>query len=436
MKLKYVTLALIILLSYFISCNTIEPNIPIRNSKIDVELIDVSCYEAWINLKTSNISLPATIYFKLDTIDNGGLYLYSRDTLLYFNYLLAGAETKLKISTSNHFQSDSTYEINFRTLDTTQENYSLHLDTLGSTQSDITGIWGTSNNNLWAVGTFTSSGLTYALAHFDGSNWRYIFPNEFHNSDGIGSGDLEGIFGLDENNIWVVGYRHTPFDSIHSFVGYYNGSIWKNLKVNVPDVIFTDLWVDENKNVWVVGTGGTIMFYDGVNWIQQNSGTNFTLWDIDGIKGDNIYATGYSSDHSEGIMLHFNGNNWKKEQEEHFDIIGPVTGVCAISERKVWGIGNTTASIFNGKGWRGYEGLIEDVLLVVKGQSYNDIFFGGFEGAINHFNGIRINKINNTIIGHENSLIKDIFILGNKVYFAGRGGIGFDQRGLVYTMSK
>jgi hypothetical protein len=426
-------LSFLIFLFNITSCNTTEPTSNDNKLIIELDLVDVSCTEAWINVKTEHIKLPAWAYFKVNNGVNGGFQLFTNDTLIYYNGYKPNIENEFRISFSQKYHPDSTAELKFNSLDTTVENYSFTLDTLGSTQSDVTGIWGNKSDNLWAVGTFTSNGPTSVLAHYNGNSWNVVRPPSFHNTSGILAGDLEGISGLDANNIWVVGYRRPSLDSVYGFAGYYDGSEWKNISPSLPNEILFDLWVDKNKKVWAVGSNGTIMFYDGINWTSQESGTSLQLWDIDGIDDHNIYAVGFSFDYAQGVVLRFDGINWKKV--DFFNGFGPMKSVCALSERKIWIGGGTTAAQFDGIEWSLY-GNIDNEILTMEGSNYNNVFFGGYHGNISHYNGLRINEVSNTVSGHENSYINDILLLEDKIYFAGRGGIGFDQRGLIYTANK
>lgn len=437
MKLKYVTLALIILLSYFISCNTIEPNIPIRNSKIDVELIDVSCDEAWINIKTEKIELPVWLFYRVNGGGNNSLLLYSPDTSIYHTGYIPQFENSFILSNSINFHPDSTKELIFNTLDTTLENYTWILDTLGSTQSDVTGIWGSNSNDVWVTGTFTSNTLTSLLAHYDGIEWKYVRPNDIHKIGGIQSGDLFGIKGIDENNIWVVGNgegaAYPSGDSVWAFAAYYDGNEWKDISPNLPNERLFNAWALSRDKVWAVGTNGTIIFYDGNNWTKQFSGTNLQLGGIDGIDENNIYVVGYSFDYTEGVALHFDGKTWEKIYLNGNNT-EPLRSVKVFSKRKIWIVGTSTY-VYNGERWN-LLGVIGSDQTTIDGSGYNDIFIGGFQSQITHFDGLNLNKIEINGMGLENAGIYGVIAFQDKIYFAGRGGIGFDKRGFVYTATK
>lgn len=155
---------------------------------------------------------------------------------------------------------------------------------------------------------------------------------------------------------------------------------------------------------------------------------------IDGLSDKNIYAVGYSYDYNEGVILHFDGNNWNKVYLNNSTEPSPMRDIRVFSKRKIWVVGLTSYQ-FNGERWD-ILGKNGDNLLSVDGDGYNNIFGGGFQGTISHFNGLKLNKLFVSSLGLENASIYDIKVFQDKIYFAGRGGIGFDQRGLIYTATK
>lgn len=297
---------------------------------------------------------------------------------------------------------------------------------------------GSNSNDVWVVGAFTSSGLTSPIAHYDGNSWTYKRPNNINSINGIRAGNLFGIKGIDKNNIWVVGNGYNQFypqgDSTWGFVGYYDGAKWENISPNIPNERLFSVWAANNNEVWAVGTNGTILFYNGNNWTKQESGTTLQLCAIDGLNDKNIYAVGYSYDYNEGVILHFDGYNWSKVYLNNGAEFSAMRDIRVFSERKIWVVGLISYE-FDGERWN-IQGINGNNLLSVDGDGYNDIFMGGFQRTISHFNGLNLNKLFVGSMGLENASIYDIKVFRDKIYLAGRGGIGFDQRGLVYTATK
>ena len=67
------------------------------------------------------------------------------------------------------------------------------------------------------------------------------------------------------------------------------------LSVSAPD----------ESHVWAVGHGGTILFYDGISWSPQASGTTDTLWGVSAVDATHVWAVGVG-----GTILFYDGTSW------------------------------------------------------------------------------------------------------------------------------
>jgi len=67
------------------------------------------------------------------------------------------------------------------------------------------------------------------------------------------------------------------------------------------------IWGDGTGNLWAVGEGGTILYYNGSAWSTQESGTVYGLYGIWGADALNIWAVG-----GMGTILYSNdsGDTW------------------------------------------------------------------------------------------------------------------------------
>ncbi len=68
------------------------------------------------------------------------------------------------------------------------------------------------------------------------------------------------------------------------------------------------VWGSSPSDVFAVGESGTILHYDGGQWIKQTSGTTAGLRDVWGTGPTNVYVAGDSG------ILHYDGNGWSLEQ--------------------------------------------------------------------------------------------------------------------------
>ena len=95
MKRGNIVLVLISFNLLVISCNTTEP--PLGKAALLLKLEDVSCTEAWIELTTSNLLLPATVTLKKDNVAQNSILCYG-DMLLYIDSLLPSQTYKYQAS--------------------------------------------------------------------------------------------------------------------------------------------------------------------------------------------------------------------------------------------------------------------------------------------------------------------------------------------------
>ena len=196
-------------------------------------------------------------------------------------------------------------------------------------------ISGTSGSDVWVVGADGGEGGT--ILHYDGSAWTDIPSGQFydlwwvHAFPGgpvyvVGSGatilrgdtsgftrqqgadvlanlTLYGIWGSSPNDIYAVGGYAGRWGFVwHST----DGQTWT--AVELPDDLpltdegelpgFFKVWGSSASDVWVVGTHGTVLHYDGAAWSVVPSGTTELLFTVHGnvdtvaIVGTNTVLTG------------------------------------------------------------------------------------------------------------------------------------------------
>jgi len=117
-----------------------------------------------------------------------------------------------------------------------------------STEFALSGLWGTSATDIYAVGGNLDEA---AVVHFDGTDWR---PME--------APDLPML-------VWTIGFA--------------------------PDDLYT------------VGFGGGFAHYDGTDWTTIETGTTTDLWGIFGHRSDDLWIVGGDPDEGEALILHYDG---------------------------------------------------------------------------------------------------------------------------------
>lgn len=143
-------------------------------------------------------------------------------------------------------------------------DYTWEVDTLKMPSfSSLHRIWGSSENDVWAVGP--GGDLDKTIYHYDGKRWS---------NDGISRGISPiSIWGFSPNDVWLGGRGGK--------IWHYDGSKWSENFYNDDPVFrvsgFQDIWGEDNRNIWAVGyldsvdtRIGLIYHYDGTRWERKN----------------------------------------------------------------------------------------------------------------------------------------------------------------------
>jgi len=69
----------------------------------------------------------------------------------------------------------------------------------------------------------------------------------------------------------------------------------------------TGVWGTSATDVWAVGKRGVILHYNGTSWSRQQSPVTTDLLGIRGRSASDIYAVG-----AQGTYIHYNGTQWSK----------------------------------------------------------------------------------------------------------------------------
>ena len=119
---------------------------------------------------------------------------------------------------------------------------------------------------------------------------------------------LQGVWGTSGNDVYAVGGASASTGPGSEIIVHYDGSAWQQIYSGTLGRLH-DLWGSLETDIFTVGELGGIFNYDGVNWSSVanpvNGNTSITLRDIWGSAGDDIFAVGDA-----GTVLHYNGTKW------------------------------------------------------------------------------------------------------------------------------
>jgi len=180
---------------------------------------------------------------------------------------------------------------------------------------------------------------------------------------------LNSIWGNFASDIFAVGSGGT--------ILHYDGNNWSSVASSTTYDL-NDVWGSSGSDVFAVGVNGTILHYDGANWDYMNSGTTNALNGIWGSSSSDVFAVG-----SGGTILHYNGKVWS-----------PMNSGTTIGFLDVWGssgadvyvtgIGDRTYCLnhYDGNTW---QCSYLDFNAGIWGSSATDIFTGAY--SIWHYDG-------------------------------------------------
>jgi hypothetical protein len=259
--------------------------------------------------------------------------------------------------------------------------YTMLRDSSGTTEvgapslrgESLAGMSGTGADDLWFAGWDPHSTMTMFAAHFDGSAF-----SEYR----IGSGGgFEAVAALGGDDVWAV--AGASAGSIYSFTGstfaaspsavatsYFDvwgadpdhvwalpaasaviyewaGSAWQPVShgLSSSTIAFQSLWGRSSNNVWVVGTQGMTMHYDGTTWTP--SPTTSSTDKLTGAWGWDDQSLWVSS--AEGNIHAWDGEHWTVP----FSNLGQLAAICGVSKSSIWVTSWDSPDLqhFDGVGW-------------------------------------------------------------------------------------
>ena len=255
------------------------------------------------------------------------------------------------------------------------------------------GIWGASQNDVFAVGYNDNGnlGLVPYIARFDGAVWNSMTPPVPEDNSGAQVVDwgLRAVWGSSAQNVWAVGFYFTS--ESHAFIAHYDGTEWTNVVPPSPADAkdLTGVSGSAADDIHAVGTEhvrddnvsfGVLLHFNGTDWSEgrypvENSGFS-GIW---ANSRTDAFAAGFVG--NRGLILHYNGTSWASME------LPPGTGglsaVWGSSGSDVYAVGDRVILHYDGTRWTESTRL-DQALLGVWGSSSTDVFAVGLGGTIMH----------------------------------------------------
>ncbi|MCB0282155.1 MAG: hypothetical protein KDF60_06220 [Calditrichaeota bacterium] len=268
--------------------------------------------------------------------------------------------------------------------------------------AELYDVWGTDENNVYAVGGVKIGDSTVGIIRWNGIEWIPVTTQ---------AGGY-AIFGFAEDDIWVTG---------GGGAFHYDGSEWLHLE-NVPVLhenrAYTSIWGTSSNNLYFAGTHGRIVHWDGSKATLMETATDIPLTDIYGISNNFILAAG--ADLADpGIGLIYNGSLWKTLNGLDFENTR-FYSVFAFNKRHYYIVGERNFENIS-NGWNKIINNAPASLWKIRGNLIGDIVAVGRSGALFHFNGI--DWMNYTdILGHPEVNLWGTYMTDSKVFAVGNEG--------------
>ena len=128
-------------------------------------------------------------------------------------------------------------------------------------------MWGSGSADIWFGGTGVATDFPNAR-HYDGTGMDTLQID-------LGMSEITGIHGTTQDNVWAV--LRQSYNSIY----HYDGTSWSSQHQPFMDKPLHDVWASGNGHVFAVGEDGTIYHFDGTTWIDESVDTPtdfFGVW--------------------------------------------------------------------------------------------------------------------------------------------------------------
>ncbi|MDP2208530.1 MAG: hypothetical protein Q8K98_07125 [Bacteroidota bacterium] len=392
---------------------------------------DVSCTDAFISIKTTKVFESGTLQLKRDGITQSEIYnLQSQiDTLIVDEGLLPKRTYTYKAyRLTNNTIIDSSAELPITTMDTTSHNFSWDITYLGDGNSSVLRDVFILNDTLaYAVGEIYKKDSLgqwetemYNMAKWNGKEWK-LTKAYFEYQGQPYVTQLYAVYAFNENDIWVASTHPANWKGT-KWIQYSLGSSFPGYP--------TKFWGTSSSNLYMVGTNGSIAYFNGVAWrrlelppLAGQGGTDVSINDIWGAVDErtgkrlilcaasNVYEPG------ERKILRITEQNtvdtipWVYYRRIH--------SIWFKNESRIFTSGSGVWMRRPDREWFEFKHLPPYFTDRVRGTSINDIFVVGNFGLFLHFNGFNWKFFSNV---NAADIYYSVDYKKNTMVAVGRGG--------------
>ncbi len=194
------------------------------------------------------------------------------------------------------------------------------------------------------------------------------------------------------------------------------------LYASVTTADLNGVWGFSSSNVWAVGTGGTILHFDGVDWSQVEIETDASLEAIWGPAPDDVWVAGTvegGAGTGTGVVLHYDGSNWS----EVYDAATPLHAVGGVSDDDVYVTGMGQPLHWGGEDWASVDMTGAQALEYTNiwACTADSVFISDLDG-VHYYDGVSWTTIAQGWISSQAAL--DVWaVSSSEAFIAAQGGV-------------
>jgi hypothetical protein len=283
------------------------PTEPREDLNITLELLHNDCVSALLKVSMDTDSLKYNSFLLENRSDTVGEYsFHGSDTVMWLTNLSANTEYSLVVSSlKNGERKECSDTVRFTTMAPSTKQFTTEISWFNTSYCVIHDVCLFDENNIWAGGDIQYNHKTYRLCNYNGTEWVPTKTTEISKI----IGDWNGIFALDDQDIWVAagGLPNHYKDSIATHYDLWDMGVLPSERA----IGVYQIWGSAPDDVYFAGDSGAVVHYNGQDFSVMETGTKLYIKDIDGDDYGNAAILAYDQSGFETQVLVLRNGQWQ-----------------------------------------------------------------------------------------------------------------------------
>ena len=269
----------------------------------------------------------------------------------------------------------------------------------GPNSESYRAIWGTSDTDVFAVGTFGT------IRHYDGKSW-------VKQVSGTGN-HLIDVWGTGPKNVYAVGIMDVSQTPHKMTLLHYNGVKWSHVNTGLTAVNLHGIHGTATR-IWAVGEANVVVHFNGTKWSMSYVGGTGWMRTVHALSNTNVWAGGDSAN-----IYNFNGAKWSPIATGA-PMPNIIYGLWGTSSKNMWAVGGNNQCMLRYDGAKWNAVVTKGTMRGIYGSGVNDNYSVGNGGTVRLHDGKTWTK--EPVI--TNSNLYGVWVSpSGKVYAAGTLGV-------------